>query len=345
MLLMLAEVLQLCSVSTAVPDSSFWRFLCEHQSHVPWVGCSLHDLIQPGFSFLVGVALPFSIANRQARGQGFRTMASHAAVRVLALVILGVLLQSVGPRRIIWEFVDTLTQIGLAYYFVFLLAFRSTRICWIALWVLLFGYWLAFAIFPLPGTQFDYATVGVSSEWLQHHGLKGFAAHWQKNSHLAWAFDSWFLNLFPREEPYSGSQNGLTTLNFVPLIGTMILGLLAGRLLRSDGSAWSKVCRLGIAGVAGIAVGWGLGVIGVCPVVKAIWTPSWVLFSGGWCSLLLGAFCAIVDIGKQKSLVFPLVVVGMNSIAAYSISKLYPAVAFNSLRRIAHDLTTASLPL
>ena len=68
MLLMMGEVLRLCAVSRAVPDSGFWKLLCHHQSHVEWVGCSLHDLIQPGFSFLVGVALPFSIASRVARG-------------------------------------------------------------------------------------------------------------------------------------------------------------------------------------------------------------------------------------------------------------------------------------
>src|SRR5213596_2620547 len=67
-LLMMAEVLSFCAVSQALPDSSFWKFLCHHQSHVEWVGCSLHDLIQPGFYFIVGVAIPFSIAKRRAQG-------------------------------------------------------------------------------------------------------------------------------------------------------------------------------------------------------------------------------------------------------------------------------------
>ena len=73
MLLMMAEALRLCAVSAALPgDSGFWRFLCYQQSHVEWVGCSLHDLIQPSFSFLVGVVLPFSIAKRLSSGQTFR---------------------------------------------------------------------------------------------------------------------------------------------------------------------------------------------------------------------------------------------------------------------------------
>ena len=56
-------------VSKALPGNHFWQFLSYHQSHVEWIGCSLHDLIQPSFSFLVGVALPYSIASRLARGQ------------------------------------------------------------------------------------------------------------------------------------------------------------------------------------------------------------------------------------------------------------------------------------
>src|SRR5437016_12567142 len=78
MFLMMAEVLSLKRVSSALPDSHFWSFLAYHQSHTEWVGCSLHDLIQPGFSFLVGVALPFSIAARLARGQSRWQMRWHA---------------------------------------------------------------------------------------------------------------------------------------------------------------------------------------------------------------------------------------------------------------------------
>src|SRR5580658_9053034 len=70
MLLMMAGLtMSFVSVARALPDNRLWAFLAYHQSHVQWLGCSLHDLIQPSFSFIVGVALPFSIANRLARGQ------------------------------------------------------------------------------------------------------------------------------------------------------------------------------------------------------------------------------------------------------------------------------------
>src|SRR5690242_6385131 len=94
MLLIMGEVLSFCRVAKAIPGSGFWKFLCHHQSHVPWIGCSLHDLIQPSFSFLVGVALPFSLASRKARGQAPGQMMVHAALRALVLVLLGVFLRS-----------------------------------------------------------------------------------------------------------------------------------------------------------------------------------------------------------------------------------------------------------
>ncbi|HMJ64142.1 MAG TPA: DUF5009 domain-containing protein, partial [Candidatus Binatia bacterium] len=61
MLLMMAEVLHLRRIAEALPGNGFWAFLAHHQTHVQWIGCTLHDLIQPSFSFLVGVALPFSL--------------------------------------------------------------------------------------------------------------------------------------------------------------------------------------------------------------------------------------------------------------------------------------------
>ena len=75
------------------------------------------------------------------------------------------------------------------------------------------------------------------------------------------------------------------------------------------------------------------GRCGVCTVVKRIWTPSWVLFSGGWCGLLMAGFYVLADVWNQKRWFFPLVVIGVNSIAAYCGAHLYSAVAFHSLQR------------
>lgn len=332
MFLMMAEVLHLGRMAANFPESEFWRFLAHHQSHIEWVGCTLHDLIQPSFSFLVGTALAFSVANRQARGQPFGPMLGHAIWRALALSALGILLRSVGREQTNYTFEDTLTQIGLGYVPLFLIAFRPRREQWIAAGVLIVGTWAAFALYPLPGPDFDYAAVGVSADWLRDHGLNGFAAHWQKNSNLAWAADVWFLNQFPRPKPFIFNGGGYATLSFVPTLATMVLGLLAGGILRSEASPAKRLKQLALLGVAGLFLGWLAGWLGICPVVKRIWTPSWVLFSGGWCFLLMAGFYAAVDLLGGRSLSFPLVVIGMNSIAAYCIAHLWDGFIIGSFK-------------
>jgi len=329
MLLIMAEVLSFCSIAKAIPSSGFWKFLCHHQSHVPWIGCSLHDLIQPSFSFLVGVALPFSLASRKGRGQSFARMALHAGIRALLLVFLGVFLRSTSHPQAYWTFEDTLSQIGLGYFFLFLLGFRPIRDQWIAFALLVLGYWAAFALYPLPGPAFDYTSVGVPKDW--PHLMTGFASHWNKNSNLAWAFDTWFLNLFPREKPFAFNDGGYATLSFVPTLATMVLGAITGSVLRNERPAWSKLKWLALAGLIAIGAGTLLGALGICPVVKRIWTPSWVLFSGGACFLLTAAFYLIVDVWGYRAWTFPLIVIGMNSIAAYCSDHLFDDFIYNNL--------------
>lgn len=330
MVLMMAEVLQFCTVAGAMPESQFWSFLCHHQSHVEWIGCSLHDLIQPSFSFLVGVALPFSLASRAARGQSRARMIGHAGWRAVVLVLLGVFLRSVGRAQTNWTFEDTLTQIGLGYLFLFLIGLRPVREQWAWFGLILLGYWAAFAFYPLPAAGFDYEQVGVAKDW--PHLLNGFAAHWNKNSNLAWSFDTWWLNLFPRERPFAFNGGGYATLSFVPTLATMILGLIAGGVLAGQGSPKKKVAWFIGAGIIGLAAGAALGGLGICPVVKRIWTPSWVLFSGGWCFLLLAVFYSLIDLWEFKGWSFPLVVVGMNSIAAYGIAHLFESFLGKALK-------------
>ncbi len=323
MFLLLAESLRFGEVARALHSTGVWAFLARQQSHVAWVGCVLHDLIQPSFSFLVGTALAFSVANRRARGQSMRAMAGHAWGRALVLVLLGIFLRSTGSKITNFTFEDTLTQIGLGYGFLFLLSLRPAREQWAAFTVLLVGYWALFAFWPLPGADFDWARTGVAKDWPEH--LTGFAAHWNKNTNPAWAFDTWFLNLFPREHPFLANRGGYATLSFIPTLATMLLGLRAGDVLRSARPAREKLRWLCVAGFIGLAVGWLCGALGICPVVKRIWTPSWVLVSGGWCLLLLAAFYALVDVRGWRAWAFPLVVLGVNCIAAYVMDHFCPS--------------------
>jgi len=331
MLLMMAEVLQVGRVAQAFPQSVFWQFLARHTDHAEWVGCTLHDLIQPSFSFLVGVALPFSIVSRRDRGQTTWTMTGHAVWRSFVLVFLGIFLRSAGPRaHLNFTFEDTLTQIGLGYSFLFLLGLRSVRMQWAAVGLILAGYWAAWAIYPLPAADFDYAKVGVSADW--PYEAKGFAAHWNKNCNLGAAFDQWFLNLFPREKIFIANGGGYLTLSFIPTLGTMILGLIAGGWLRSELTIKQKLQRLATAGAMCLAFGLALDRLGLCPIVKRIWTPSWTLYSGGWCFLLLGGFYSLVDVCGWRRWAFPFIVIGLNSIAIYCLTHWIEGFIFNSLR-------------
>ena len=268
MFLMMAEVLRFCAGGPRpCRGTAIWEFLCHHQSHVEWIGCSLHDMIQPSFSFLVGVALPFSLASRLARGQSTGLMTAHAVWRSLVLVFLGVFLRSIGRRQTNFTFEDTLSQIGLGYTFLFLLGFRPVRVQWIAF---VAASWSATGgcsrPIRLPGVRTS--IVPRQSAFPQNwpHLMTGFPAHWNKNSNPAWAFDTWFLNLFPREQPFKYNGGGYATLSFIPTLATMILGLIAGGVLQARlAGRGTKLLWLVVAGGISLALGWGLGELGHLP--------------------------------------------------------------------------------
>jgi predicted acyltransferase len=298
-----------------------WERLAYQADHAPWAGCTLWDLIQSSFMFLVGSALIFSVAKRRARGDSFARMFGHALVRAFVLVFLGVFLSSsrLGTE---WTFVNVLAQIGLGYPFLFLLAWARPRWQVASVVAILVLYWGAFALYPAPPADLNPTSVGLPADWPR---LSGFASHWEKNTNVAARADQWFLNRFPRTDgkPFVYNEGGYQTLNFVPSLATMVLGLLAGELLRNPKHSAGR--RLGIllaAGVGGLAMGWALDALGVCPIVKRIWTPSWAIFSAGWSFLALAFFYVVIDLGRLRAWAFPLVVVGMNSIAIYCVSML-----------------------
>jgi predicted acyltransferase len=329
MFLMMAEVLELAHTAAKVPGNTTWAYLGLQQTHVEWGGCSLHDMIQPSFSFLVGVALPFSVASRIGRGQSKGRMLAHAAWRSLVLIFLGVFLRSIGEPRTKFTFEDTLSQIGLGYFFLFLLGLVRPIWSWLALVLILVGYWGAFAWYQ-PPANLDFSMTGVPLDW--PYNFTGFFAHWNKNTNPAWAFDRWFLNLFPRDKPFEYNGGGYATLSFIPTLGTMILGLIAGDLLRDKTSRWGKVGILIVFGLVGLAAGLAADRYGICPIVKRIWTPSWVLYSGGWCFLILAGFYAVMDAIGLRAWGYPLRVIGANSIVAYCMAHLIHSFVVGAFR-------------
>jgi len=308
------------------PDSRLWSVLALQTEHVPWVGCVYWDMIQPSFMFMVGVAMAFSYAKRRDRGDSYGSLLRHAVVRSFVLVGLGVLLASNWSDQTDFVFVNVLAQIGLGYTFLFLLWGRRPAVQLSVALVVLVAYWSWFALYPLPGPDFDYASVGVPADW-EH--LEGFAAHWDKNTNAAAAFDVWLLNLFPRSEPFVFNRGGYQTLNFIPSLATMIFGLMAGELLRSRRRGAVKFGVLVGAGLLCLAVATALSYGDICPIVKRIWTPSWAFYSAGWTCLLLAAMVGAIDLCGQHRwakpvqwCAFPLVVVGMNSLLMYMMAQL-----------------------
>jgi predicted acyltransferase len=217
----------------------------------------------------------------------------------------------------------------LGYTFLFLLWNRPAWLQLIAAGAILLADWGLFYVWPVPPADFDYAKVGVAGDWPH---LEGLEAHWDKNTNVAAAADRVVLNWFPREKladsdppqdkRFEFSEGGYATLNFVPSLATMIFGLLAGGLLRSNGSSIKKLLTLLVWGAVFLAAGWGFDHYGVCPSVKRIWTPSWALFSTGWTLWMLAAFYGMFDMTGWQRPAWPLAVVGMNSIAIYCMSQL-----------------------
>ncbi|MHB8952638.1 MAG: acyltransferase family protein [Pirellulaceae bacterium] len=294
-------------------DHTVWR------SDFDWIGVSFWDLLQPAFMFIVGVAMPFAYARRKALGEGVFSRTIHAMLRAIVLILLGVLLSSNWSTQTNWTFVNVLSQIGLGYLFVYvLMGFRF----WIQLAVfvlILAGYWGWFYSYTLPA-DYNYAAVGATDP---ETIMEGRFAPWSKNANVAHHFDVTFLNMFPRplERPFEFNEGGYQTLNFIPAIGTMLLGVFCGQLLLSDRRWWQKFFLLVLGG--GVCL--GLGVLAgqyACPIIKRIWTPSWVLYSGAWVIWGLAAFYLLFDLCRLRWLAFPLVVIGMNSLAFYMMGQL-----------------------
>lgn len=290
-----------------------------------WFGGSIWDLIQPSFMFMVGVAMPFSYAARWARGDSNLRVWLHVLGRSLVLVALGIFLRSKNSPQTNFTFEDVLTQIGLGYPFVFLVFVVGRKLgAWFVVYLLaaaaaVAGYWAYFYYYPLPPAGFDYASVGLSDgPWPWKEGL---FAHWDKNTNAAHWFDVWFLNLFPRASEWKFNGGGYLTLNFVPSMATAIFGLMAGELLRGPRGKGFKFLALVLLGAACLAAGIYAHET-VNPIVKRIWTPAWAVYSAGWTFLLLALFYGIIDGIGLRAWAFPLVVVGMNSIAMYCMAGL-----------------------
>ena len=327
-----------------------WKFLAYQFDHVIWTGCSFWDLIQPSFMFLVGVAVPFSYSRRESEGQSASARFLHVLWRSFVLVALGVFLSSNGAKQTNFTFVNVLSQIGLGYPLLYLLRERSQRTQLVAAAVILVGYWCWFANYSIPPQQFAEVKAAISdrdakllaaNRTIQPEPtpMTGIGSHWNKHVNSAAGADRKLLNAFPSEkELFHGktfwiNDGGYQTLNFIPSLATMLFGLMAGTLLRSGASDSDKVKWLLKAGACCFAVSmaldtsiWPIAIPScdwhLAPIVKRIWSPGWAVFSTGWTFWMLAAFYWVIDVRQWRLWSWPLVVVGMNSIAMYVMAQL-----------------------
>ena len=315
-------------VAAKQPDDGTWQQVAFHFSHPEWISqfgwfrVSFWDLIQPAFMFMVGVAVPFSVARRKMMGQADWRRTVHCLWRCFVLVALGVFLASTSSSQTHFVFTNVLAQIGLGYGFVYLISGYRARLQVAALVIILLTSWSLFVFLePTRGEDFDKDQV-VAMQQPKWKPVIRFSP-WVKGDNVAATVDRKLLNAFHRPDGKAFETNGggYQTLNFLPSIGTMILGLLAGGLLQSRVGKWRKLMYLVLGGAACLAIALPMGWF-LCPIVKRIWTPSWVLFSGAWVLWGLAIFYLLFDLLPLKWLAFPMVVVGMNSLVMYMMGQL-----------------------
>ena len=289
MFLLIGESTRLYSHIRSMEDSSFMQFIGTQLSHHQWNGLYFWDLIQPFFMFIVGVAIPFSVANRIKKGDSNRTITLHAIKRSFLLLFFGWALYCIGPGHIVFRFQNVLAQLAVTYLVAFLIMRKS------------FSFQLIFSLVVLLLTDLAY----------RFFPVEGFNHPWVPYENLG----AWVNNKIEGVEKASI----WASLNAIPTIAHTVWGVLCGQLLMSERPAAKKIQILVIAGIACLVAGYSLDLLGITPIIKKIATSAFVLASGGWTILALCFFYWLVDV-KMKfrgnaSLFF--IIVGMNSIFIY----------------------------
>jgi len=293
MFLLIGESTKLYDHFSSVEGNSAMQFLGTQLHHHEWHGLNFWDLIQPFFMFIVGVSIPFAVANRIKKGDSNKQILHHALKRSFLLLFLGWALYCIEPGEIGFRFQDVLAQLSVTYLVAFLIMKKS------------FSFQLGFTLVILLLTDLAY----------RFFPMDGFNHPWEAYHNLgAW------VNI-----KIEGVQQTSiwASLNAIPTIAHTVWGVLFGQLLMSDRTAGKKMLFMLIAGVAGLLIGFSLDWMNITPIIKKIATASFVLVSGGWAILALCFFYWIIDVKKivvGNSKFFT--IVGMNCITIYLFFEL-----------------------
>jgi predicted acyltransferase len=264
--------------------------------HVDWAGFHFYDLIFPLFLFIAGVSLALSLPRRLA-SHGAAATAGRLLVRAAVLFFIGVIFSGgfqKGFDQVRW--LGVLQRIALGSCFAGLLSlWLSPRGLIAATLLLLAGYWALLVFVPVPGA-----------------GAGSFAEGQNLTNYL----DRMYL---PGRK-YDGDHDPEGILSTLPAIATALLGILAGRWLSGPASNSRKALGLIAGGAVLLGLGWAWHPF--FPVVKKLWTSSFVLVAGGWSAILLGVFYLVIDVLGWKRWTAPFVWVGANPIFLYVCSGL-----------------------
>jgi predicted acyltransferase len=278
-------------------DGPVIQGVAKQLEHVAWAGFHFEDLIFPMFVFIVGVSLVFSLT-RTIEQEGRAAAVKRILWRSLLLYLLGVF--SYGGFSTPFHgirLLGVLQRIALVYMFaglIFCFFQRRGRIIWCV--SLLVGYWLLLTFVPVPGgTAGNFAEGQNLTNWLDQH----------------------YLPL----RKWDGDHDPEGLLSTLPAIASCLLGVFVGVFLRdAKRSELKKVCSLAAAGIALVALGWLWNL--QFPVIKKIWTSSFVLVAGGYSCLLLSAFYYVIEVLKWRAWAMPFVWIGMNPITIYMVHNL-----------------------
>ncbi|UCG59664.1 MAG: DUF5009 domain-containing protein [Phycisphaerales bacterium] len=267
-------------------------------THVEWEGFRSEDLIMPLFLFIVGVVMPFSLGKRTQRGDSRAQVYRHVIARTVILFVLGMIAQGnlldldLATFHI---FSNTLQAIAAGYFISAIILLSLGLVGQIVTTVvLLLVFWLLMAVVPVPG-----------------HG----AGVLTPEGNLAIYLDKLILGRFQDGTTYTWLLSSMT------FACTVMLGAMAGHVLRCHKSRGVRVLLLLLAGLGCLLLGvvWDTRF----PIIKHLWTSSFVLFSAGLCYLLLALFYLVIDVLGFRKWAFGFIVIGMNAIAVYMVTRVF----------------------
>lgn len=278
-------------------DSWSARLFTDQLDHAKWDGFHFYDLVFPMFVFIAGVSLALSLP-RKAALHGRAAAAGSLALRAVILFAVGVFFSgglNKGLDGVRW--LGVLQRIALASLGAGLLTlWLGARSLAVACGTLLVGYWALLAFVPMPG--------GMAGDLREGHNLV-----------------NWFDSRFLPGRKYDGNHDPEGILSTIPAIANCILGVLAGIFLRSTRAEGSRKSLLLVGGgTALLAVGllWSVQF----PMIKKLWTSSFVLFACGCSAILLGAFHQLIEVRKMRAWAEPFIWIGLNPITIYLAAQI-----------------------